>query len=183
LVTQESDHLTNSSKNKKMGRLLHELLIDSSRSDRELAKEMGISQPTVSKMKKNLIKEGFVQGFTMIPNFQKIGYTILAFTFVKIKPLLSSSKEYQKGHEIAKNWLKRQPNVVFADYCRGMDMDGCMISFHRNYEDFDKFIKNHNQEIGYLLKDVKNILVNLAGEQTLKHFHFKYLAKNFEEYT
>ena len=161
--------------------LLHELLKDSSRSDRELGKVIGVSQPTVSKTKKQLLEEGTIEGFTMIPNFPEIGYNLLALTFVKIKNILSSPGEHQKTTESIKDWLNKQPNVVFADYCRGMEVDAFMISFHESYQDFDKFINKHNQELGNQLKDVKNILVNLAGDETLKDFHFKYLASNMKQ--
>ena len=132
-------------------------------------------------MKKTLLEQGFIQGFTILPDFYKIGYHLLVFTFVRIKPLLASAEERRKGHEIAKEWMNRQPNVVFAHYCRGMGMDGFMISFHKSYEEFNKFIQKHNQEIGHQLNDFNGILLNLSGEETLKHFHFKYLAENPRE--
>ena len=168
------------SKKSKKIQLLYELLKDSSRSDRELSKAMGVSQPTVSKLKRTLLKEDLIHGFTIIPNYSKMGYNLLAITFVKIKPLLSSYEERKKGHDFVKEWMSNQPNIVFADYCRGMDKDGLMISFHRSYRYFDKFVKKHNEEIGHLLNDVQHVLVNLAGEESLKHFHFKYLADNFD---
>ena len=172
--------MTKTFMNKKTQKLLHELLKDSSRSDRELGKAIGVSQPTVSKMKKNLLEKGIIQGFTMIPDFSKMGYNLLAFTFVKPKSRLSSSIERKKSTKIAKKWLNEQANIVFSDFCRGMDMNAFMISFHTSYQDFDKFINKHNQKLGYLLDDVKSILVNLAGNDTLKPFHFKYLANDVE---
>lgn len=165
------------SKEAKMKKLLYELIKDSSRSDRELGRVMGVSQPTVSRLKKILLEKGLIMGFTIIPDFSKMGYKLLVLTFVKRKTLLSSSEERQKGHEITKEWMSNQPNIIFGDYCRGMGMDGFMISFHKSYEDFDKFILRHNQDLGYLLKDVQNVLVNIAGNEGLKPFHFKYLTE------
>lgn len=172
--------LVKMSKKSKKINLLNELLKDSSRSDRELSKVLGVSQPTVSKMKRNFLEQGVIQGFTMIPKFSKIGYTLLAITFVKIKHILSSTEELRKSNEVAKKWLNQQSNVIFADFCRGMDMDAVMLSIHSTYQDFDSFIANHNQKLGHLVTDVKSTLVNLAGEETLKPFHFKYLAENVQ---
>ena len=45
---------------KTLQRLLLEYLKDSNRSDRQVAKELGVSQPTVSRLKAKLLKEGFV---------------------------------------------------------------------------------------------------------------------------
>jgi DNA-binding Lrp family transcriptional regulator len=49
--------------------LLLELLKDSKRSDRELAKVLGVSQPTVSRMRSRLVKEGVIRDFTVVPDF------------------------------------------------------------------------------------------------------------------
>ena len=173
--------MVKSSKKTKIIKLLHELLKDSSRSDRELSRVLGVSQPTVSKMKKDLLEQGVIQGFTMIPKFSKIGYTLLAITFVKVKNILSPAEGFIESTETAKEWLNQQSNVIFADFCRGMDVDALMISLHHTYQDFDEFINNHNQKLGHQVTDVKSILVNLAGDRTLKSFHFKYLAENFKE--
>ena len=168
-------------KKEKMNALLNELLIDSSRSDRELGKIIGVSQPTVSRTKKMLVDNGLIQGFSAIPNFYRIGYELMALTLVKIKANLSSKDERQKGHEIVKEWMNKQNNVIFCSYCRGLESDAFMISFHPNYKDFDDFIQEHNRDLGYLLNDVKSALVNLDNEQTIKPFNFKHLAENMKE--
>jgi DNA-binding Lrp family transcriptional regulator len=172
--------LVKSSNRSKKISFVHELLKDSCRSDRELSKVLGVSQPTVSKMKKSLLEEGVIQGFTMIPKFSKIGYTLLAITFVKIKNILSPADEFKEDTLTAKKWLSQQSNVIFADFCRGMDMDAVMLSIHRTYQDFDEFIKDHNKKLGHQVTSIKSTLVNLAGEHTLKPFHFKYLADDLK---
>ncbi len=167
-------------KKEKMHTLLNELLSDSSRSDRELGKIVGVSQPTVSRTKKTLLEKGLIQGFSAIPNFYKIGYELMGLTLVKIKTNLSSKEQRQEGHEKVKDWMNKQNNVIFCSYCRGLDSDGFMISFHPNYKDFDDFIQKHNRDLGYLLKDVKSGLVNLDNNQTIKPFNFKHLAENMD---
>jgi len=52
---------------KKEMRLLVELIKNSCRSDRNLAKVLGTSQPTVTRMRNKLVKEGIIQEFTVIP--------------------------------------------------------------------------------------------------------------------
>jgi DNA-binding Lrp family transcriptional regulator len=162
---------------KRMMALFGELLKDCSRSDRELGRVLGVSQPTVSRLKKLLVEKGFIRAFTVMPNFFKLGYELMAFTFVKTKSFLEPAEKRKKGHEMAKKWMDEQPNVVLAAYCRGMDMDAFIISFHKSYSDFDQFIGKHNQELGYRLKDVKSILVSLEEDQIIKGLDFKYLAQ------
>jgi len=63
-------------------KLISELMKNSRRSDRELAKAVGVSQPTVSRTIDKLKKEGKIREFTMIPDFKQLGYNIMAVTFL-----------------------------------------------------------------------------------------------------
>ena len=58
---------------KRMMRLLLEYLKDSKRSDRELAKVLGVTSSTITRMRRRLLKGGTVQEFTVIPNFVRMG--------------------------------------------------------------------------------------------------------------
>ena len=62
-------------------KLMTELLKNSHRSDRELARALGTSQPTVSRTREKLEKEGYINEYQIIPNFQKLGYHLFALTF------------------------------------------------------------------------------------------------------
>ena len=57
-------------------KLLWELLKNSRRSDRELAKALGTSQPTVTRRRVN-IEKNFIDGYTAIPKWEKIGFELL----------------------------------------------------------------------------------------------------------
>jgi Lrp/AsnC family transcriptional regulator for asnA, asnC and gidA len=65
-------------------KLLSELMKNSRRSDRELAKAIGTSQPPVSRMISRLEKEGVIKEYTMTPDFSK--------TFVKFEQPLKEEK-------------------------------------------------------------------------------------------
>ena len=67
-------------KRQKLLRLLKEMLKDSKRSDMEIAKSLGVSQPTVTRTRAQLEKE-YIETCTIIPGFVKLGYQILAFAF------------------------------------------------------------------------------------------------------
>src|SRR4030043_2348412 len=85
-------------------RVIAELMKNSRRSDRELAKALHMSQPTVSRTIKRLEKEGIIKEYTMIPDFAKVGEKVLALVFVKLKQPLSR-EQIDNARNIAKKSL------------------------------------------------------------------------------
>ena len=156
--------------------ILWELVKNSRRSDRELAKVLGISQPTVTRRRTVLEKE-LIDGYTAIPKWEKLGYEILAITFVKIRSQIASKKEYEITRKKGLDWLMGQPNIIMAGACRGPGADSFMISIHRNYSDYDDFMRNYRLELGEFVDDIQSFLINLAGKELLKPLSFKYLTK------
>jgi DNA-binding Lrp family transcriptional regulator len=49
-----------------MNQVLNELIKNSSRSDHKLAKAIGVFQPTVTRLRNQLEKEGYIQEYTVI---------------------------------------------------------------------------------------------------------------------
>lgn len=66
----------------KMIDLLHELMKNSKRSDRELAKVVGVSQSTITRTRKNLEKTEYIHEYTIIPALEKLGFEIIALNFL-----------------------------------------------------------------------------------------------------
>ncbi|MFB0501113.1 MAG: Lrp/AsnC family transcriptional regulator [Candidatus Bathyarchaeia archaeon] len=160
---------------KRMMNLLLELLKDSKRSDRELAKVLDVSQPTVSRMRSRLVKEGIIRDFTVIPDFVKMGFEIMAITCVKIK-----EKTINEMEKKAEEYMKTQPNIIFAGGgAQGMGKNGLMISLHDSYSDFSNFLTNHMMDWGDIIEDHFSILVSLR-ERIVKPFSLKYLAEKEE---
>ena len=161
--------------NKRMFSLLLELLKDSKRSDRELTKVLDVSQPTVSRMRSRLVKEGVIREFTVIPDFVKLGYEIMAITCVKVKEKMIMEMEKK-----AEEYMKTQPSIIFAGGgAQGMGKNGLMISLHDSYSDFSNFLTNHMIYWGDIVEDHFSILVSLR-ERIVKPFSLKYLAEQEE---
>ncbi len=153
-------------------RLLLELMKDSKKSDRELAKILGVSQATVSRTRKRLVKDGFIKEFTIIPNFAKLGYELLVITTGKYK--VPRTEEFvRKGQD----WMVKYPNVIFVSKAQGINTDGIMISLHKSYTEYDKFVTELKSEFGDAVEATDNILISLQGF-IVKPFSFSYLAGN-----
>jgi DNA-binding Lrp family transcriptional regulator len=153
-----------------------ELVKNSRRSDRQLAKAIGTSQPTVTRRRAFLEKE-LIDGYTAIPRWHKLGYELFAITLVKIKQTVASKKRYAEMREKGLEWLMSQHQIVMAGACRGMGVDSFMMSFHKSYSDYDEFMRNYRLELAETMDDVQSILVNLSGKELLKPLNLKYLAE------
>jgi len=154
---------------KRMMRLLLELLKDSKRSDRELAKVLDVSQPTVSRMRSRLVKEGIIRDFTVMPDFVKMGYEIMAINCFK-------SKTSEEIAERAKKWVMSKPNIIFAAAAQGMGKNAVMISLHRNYTDFSNFLGEVLAEDENVMEDYDTMLISLE-RRIVKPLSLKYLAE------
>ena len=153
---------------KRMLKLLFELMKNAKRSDREIAKIIGVSQPTITRMRQRLEKTAIVD-YTVIPDWTELGFEIMAMTFVKAKGLETTEK--------AKKWAMNNPNVVFAAGGQGMGMDYSLMSFHNNYSDYSSFIDNLKTEWAEKLQDLQSFLMTTGEERTMKTFSLKYLEK------
>jgi len=157
---------------KKMSRLLSELLKDSKRSDRELARVLGVSQPTVSRLRNRLVKDGLIQQFTAIPDLNKVGFELLAISCIK-KTITEESTQR------ARKWMNQHPNIIFAAEVEGMGKNGVMISVHRNYSEYSEFVKKNLRYWGEALEDYGSMLVSLKG-LVVKPLSLGYLAEVLE---
>jgi len=156
---------------KRMMKLLLELLKDSKRSDRELAKVLGVSQPTVSRMRQRLVKEGVIKEFTVIPDFVKMGYEIMAISCVKTK-----MRKLTELEEKAEKWWKKYPNVIFVSRAQGMGKSGVMISLHKSYTDYSNFLSESLLEWREDVVEYDSMLIDLNG-RIVKPFSLAYLAE------
>jgi len=155
-----------------MSRVLCELLRDSSKSDRELAKVLGVSQPTVSRLRNRLVEDGLIRHFTVIPDVKALGFELIAITSF-------TSNDSKEKEERARKWTMGKANVLFAARAEGNRRNSIMVSLHKNYTDYYNFISEIKRECGDIVADYDTLLVCL-GDLIVKHFSVKYLADLLE---
>ena len=122
-------------------RLLAELMRNSKTSDRELAGKLRVSQPTVSRVRAKLEKEGYIKEYTLIPDFRKLGFEIMAVTLVKMKKELTE-KETAEIWKFADVFMKENPFAfMMALDGNGLGYDRIVMSLHEDYADFVRFVR------------------------------------------
>jgi DNA-binding Lrp family transcriptional regulator len=142
------------------------------RSDRDLAKVVKISQPTVTRKRTILEREGLIREYTVVPDLERMGYQIMAFTFLSFeqppKPELL---------ERAREWTKKQSSVVFAADGTGISMNSVMVSVHKDYASYSKLLTKLREDWQPNLKDAQSFIICVnRPELLIKRFSFRYLG-------
>jgi DNA-binding Lrp family transcriptional regulator len=156
--------------NEDLVRLLFAMIRQARKSDRELAKILDISQPTVTRKRMQLEKEGYIREYTLVPDLAKMGYDFLAVTF------MSFTEDTPELFEKAREWTKKQPSVLFAADGEGLGMNSLMVSVHTNYASYSRLVTQLRRDWQPNLKNVQSFIISLSRRELfIKNFSFRYL--------
>ena len=137
---------------------------NSRRSDREIAHAVGISQPTVGRIIKKLEKEGVIKEYTMIPDFTRLGYTIMGATLLEIQSPLGKEKLREVRKVTTKMEDSNPHSVLMAVTGLGIHKNRLFISFYEDYSDYAETTKLARQIPFVNIESVDNFLVDLNDE-------------------
>lgn len=151
--------------------LLQELLKNSKRSDRKLARILGVSQPTITRTRHKLERGGKILDYTITPDFRKMGFEILALTFVKMRPEVLSPETMKETTKYATKF----PNAIFSGTGEGLGMTGVIISFHKNYTCYHRSVNLLRADWKDLVEDIQTFIISI-GEKESKRFSLTYLG-------
>lgn len=157
-------------------RLVSELLKNSRRSDRELARAVGVSQPTVSRLLRRLEKEGIIKEYTVIPDFNKLGYGLLALNFVKLQKSLSP-EEVEKARKTAKEKVEQSNfGIVMLERGIGLGFDGVIVSLYKDYSDYASH-RNALEGFSFIEDKIETFLIDLNDKIRYRPLSFYAIAK------
>lgn len=120
---------------KRVQDVLVEILKNSRKSDRDIAKKLGISQPTVTRIRKKL-ERNVIKSYTAIPVFPEIGVELLSFNFGKC------THPKKDTALCLKQMTKTNPKIIFISSGEGMGKNCLIVAIHKNYRDYADFINN-----------------------------------------
>ena len=141
-------------------------------SDRQLAKNLNVSQPTITRRRAELEKMGLLD-YTTILDIRKLGFEILAITFGRLK----SEEPNDKEADPSEDFLSRHPEMILVSNGRGLGYDRVVLSVHRSYSDYRQFITELTQEWGVYLQSPESFVIGLQSDKILRDFTLKHLAK------
>jgi DNA-binding Lrp family transcriptional regulator len=134
---------------------------NSRRSDRELAKVLGVSQPTISRTMKKLEKEGVIKEYTMIPDFTKLGFEIMSVDFAKLEEPIPEEKLMETRKQVRQTLQKEPLSTIVGMSGMGCNADRIVIAFHEDYSTYIKYLNKIKQHPLVIVEEIKSFLVNL----------------------
>ena len=112
-------------------RLLRELLIDSKRSYRALARSIGVSTATVINRVQRLESSGVIKGYTVIIDHERLGFELTVVTEITVS----------KGRLIeVEEAVSKLPNVCAVYDVTGLT-DAMVVAKFRSRRELSKFTK------------------------------------------
>jgi DNA-binding Lrp family transcriptional regulator len=163
-------------------KIISELIKNSRISDRKLASTIGISQPTVSRRRHKLEKEGLLD-FTATPNFSKLGFEIMVFSFYSWTP--EATEELIKNQEEIlqklSEFLSKHKNIIFTSNGRGFGMERMMISVHKSYSDYIKLTHDVGLEWGKYLSKGDSFIISLQEDVVGRQLTFEHFAEYIDQ--
>jgi len=153
-------------------KILSELLKNAKTSDRRLAKKVGVSQPTITRRRARLEKDGKLS-YKLIPELKELGFEIMTFTFLIWKPLnhLELTKDpnfMKKVHE----FISKNPEIVFASSGQGLGMTRLVITVHRSFAEYVSFRRKLELEWGGYIERLETFNISLGSDQVILQLTF-----------
>lgn len=159
--------------------LLFELMKNSKISDRHLAEELGVSQPTITRRRAALEKMRLLN-YTSIPDFKALGFKILTFNFIQYNHEVRSPSRKQQLAEMIETHLKKHPCIIFGSSGDGLGFDGISVSLHKDYADLREFIGSLKEEWADWVTNVNSFIVSLESDNIIRSFTFKHLIESLK---
>jgi len=159
-------------------RLISELMKNCHRSDRELAKAIRVSQPTVTRTRTRLEKEGIIKEYTMIPDFVKLGYEIMGVSFGRLNEPQKDGTAQESQEAVAEVERKHPYANLMAVRGNGIGKAVMFITFYRNYAAYAKAMQVAKQILHVGFDNLDGFLVDLNDKNNYRILTMAQIARH-----
>ena len=160
-------------------KIISELMKNASISDRELVKKLGFSQPTISRRRARLERDGLI-AYSLTPNFEEFGFDLLAFTFVHFDFEFSSGVFGHDAAELMSKAIQKHPNVIFGSSGRGLGYEAVLISVHKHFAGYQKFKDLLRTDLAKHALGIRSFAISMKGDNTFRPLSFSYLRDHLK---
>ncbi|MBD3261494.1 MAG: hypothetical protein GF334_07400 [Candidatus Altiarchaeales archaeon] len=155
--------------------LVSRLLLNSKSSDRDIAKKIKASQPTVGRMRRKLEDEKIISEYTVIPDLSKLDIELISLIAVKWS-------DYKKTRELKKfeSFIQKNDLVFFSAPGEGFqDKTKLIISLHRDYKSYELFLRGLRANFADVVGEMETFLV--STDNIIKNFTYQGLANTLRK--
>jgi DNA-binding Lrp family transcriptional regulator len=146
-------------------------------SDRQLAKILRTSQPTVTRRRGQLEKDNLLK-YTAIPNMKELGFEILAIT---LGNRAAFPKTAQLNIQKAQDFNERHHCIIFNTTGAGLNSDRVIVSVHEDYADYSRFYRELRQEWEQIMVIHGSFIVSLRSDVTVRPLTFDHVPELAKE--
>lgn len=162
-------------------KVIFELMKNSRRSDRELAKAIGSSQPTVSRVIRKLEKQGMIEEYTMIPDFKQLGYQIMGISFIEKEETVKKEEIAELDRAVAEVERKSPYASLMAVKGIGLGKGIAFITLYRSYARYAEAMKMA-QSLPHVNRRIESFLVDLNDESNYRLLTMEQVARNIQRF-
>lgn len=157
-------------------KLISELMKNSRRSDRDLARALGVSQPTVTRVRTRLEREGMIREYTVVPDYARLGFEIASITFARLNEPMSQ-EAIEQIRETTKEREKKNPAAtILAMNGIGCDAERVVVALHKDYSEFTEFLRFVKQFPEVKVDELKSFIIDLSDKTHFRSLTFSVLA-------
>jgi len=156
----------------KMLELISELSKNAKKSDRDIAKSLNISQPTVTRMRKKLEDKKYITEYSTILDLSKLGFEIVSFIFFKTKRI-GGKRVKDSAHEM----IRTNPNILYAGFGNGLHGQNTMlVCIHKDFTDYTNCLEDFKKRWEDNIDHLDSFLVSIKSFSP-KPFSFRALGE------
>ena len=152
--------------------VLLKLIRDGRKTDKQIAKELDTTQPTVTRIRQKLERDKNIIEYHARPSFKKIGLNILVITFIQWQ-------DYSKKEELDEFIKEVKHNKSIICFARGNGLSGrtaYFISSHKDMKAYEDFIVDIKTKWGSYIINTDQFISSI--ENVFKPFDYSDVASH-----
>jgi DNA-binding Lrp family transcriptional regulator len=151
------------------------ILKDSSISNSDIGRTLGITVQAVGKIKKNLKDKGIIKGWELVLDYEKMGLNLFAIALIKVMP-----KAFKKLKLKELNTLLNSVNVIESYAIPKTNVTHIMMYAFKDIAEYDHYFKKLLTQIGDYI-EIKNTYV-FSSSSILKYSAKNLFFSTLQEY-
>jgi DNA-binding Lrp family transcriptional regulator len=137
-------------------RVLRELAANARSSDNDVARKVGLSQVTVSKIRNQLECEGIIRGYTCLVDLHGLGYRFGSLIFILW------NADYWRDHVANEERMfgcieRIKDNLVFMSSLNSTKYDGLFIAVFKDFEEKRRVLNIIKTELGDVIENMMDL--------------------------